>query len=31
VRIDISSYPAGAYLLSIEEGNRKNATRVVKN
>jgi len=31
VQMDLSNYPAGVYLLTIDEGKRQNTTRVVKN
>ena len=30
-QIDISSYPAGVYLLTIDDGKRQNTVRVVRN
>ena len=30
-RLDLSNYPAGVYLLTIDDGKRKSAIRVVKN
>jgi uncharacterized phosphosugar-binding protein len=31
VRIDLSNYSSGVYLITIEEGKEKSTTRVVKN
>jgi len=31
VQMDLSNYPAGAYLLTIDDGERKSVTKVVKN
>jgi len=31
VQVDIGDYPAGVYLLTIDDGKRQNTTRVVKN
>jgi len=31
VRMDISNYPAGVYLLTAENGNRRNVMKIVKN
>jgi len=31
IRIDISSYPAGVYLLIIDDGKQQKATRLIKN
>ena len=31
VQINISNYPAGVYLLTINDGKRQNVTRIVKN
>jgi hypothetical protein len=30
-RLDIGAYPAGVYLLTIDDGERKSTTRVIKN
>jgi len=30
-QVDVSGYPAGIYLLTIDDGKRKNTTRIVKN
>ena len=30
-RLDLTLYPAGAYLLTINDGKRENTMRVVKN